>query len=534
MAGKKPCQRDVRLTDRTHSQLRVQFCSAPRQIFTRMRARPRIGPSYEFWWVIGFCLFAAARVLFSSAAFPFFNNVDERRHFDLVMKYASAHVPRGAELISPATLPYLSHYASPEFLSAPEDFEGGYFGPMWKHPAEEVAPTITKIEEIWGHTPNQESSQPPLYYVVAAAWFHVGQWIGVKGGSALYWVRFLNVLLMAALVWLAYVAARMMFPDQVALRIGVALLIAAVPQDAFYGINNDVLSPICFGLVFICLIKWLSKGEPSISLGIATGLSVAAAYLTKLSNLPLIFLAVGAILWWCITEARIGRLRGAMPALTALAVCAASPIVAWLLWMKAHFGDFTGVTSKAQLLGWTTKPFSDWWSHPIFTAQGMWTFLSELIASFWRGEFMWHGHTIGFKGIDLFYVLSSLGLMSVAVISLLRQQDKNMRQAQHRVLLIAAACVVATIMFLGLLSLQFDFGRCLNPSRERPYFFQGRLMLGALIPFAMLYVYALNRLLRARSGLVLGAVAAIAIAVTISDFLANRVAFTSVYNWFHM
>src|SRR5262247_3320319 len=115
-----------------------------------MRDRPPVGRSrsYESWWVIGFCLFAAVRVLIFSATFPFFNNIDERRHFDLVMKYSSAHVPRGAELISPATLPYLSHYASPEFLSAPEHFEGGYFAPMWKHPVEEVAPTIVRIEEI--------------------------------------------------------------------------------------------------------------------------------------------------------------------------------------------------------------------------------------------------------------------------------------------------------------------------------------------------------------------------------------------------
>src|SRR6266480_3875152 len=199
----------------------------------------------DCWWVIAFSFFAAVRVLVFSMAFPAFNNVDERRHFDLVMKYAYGHVPGSAELISQATLPYLSHYASPEFLSAPEDFEGGYYGPMWKHPAEEAAPTIARIEEIWGRTPNQECSQPPLYYVAAAAWFHVGQWIGVKGGSTLYWVRSLNIVFMAALVWLAYVAARMIFPDQVALRLGVPLLIAAVPQDAFYGIDNDLLSPIC-------------------------------------------------------------------------------------------------------------------------------------------------------------------------------------------------------------------------------------------------------------------------------------------------
>jgi len=488
--------------------------------------------SHELWWVIGFCLFAAVRVLLFSAAFPFFNNVDERRHLDLVIKYAEGHIPHGTELISPATLPYLSHYASPEFLSAPESFEGGYFGPMWKHPAEEVAPTIARIEEIWSRTPNQECSQPPPYYVVAAAWFHIGQWIGFKDGGTLYWVRLLNTVLVAALVWLAYVAARLMFPEQVALRLGVPLLIATVPQDAFYGINNDVLSPICFGLVFICLIKWFSQNELTVSLGIVTGLSIAAAYLTKLSNLPLIIVAVGAILWWCILEARAGRLRGVIPALLALAVCAAIPIVVWLFWMKTHFGDFTGAASKAELLGWTTKQFSDWWSHPIFTAPGMWTFLSELIASFWRGEFLWHAQTIGYKGLDLFYVLSSLGLILIVVISLLR--DRAIISETRRMLWIAMACVVAVIVFLGLLSLQFDFGACINPSRERPYFFQGRLMLGALIPFATLYVYGLSRLLRHESGLVLAAIGAIAITITLLEVLANRVAFTSAYNWFHM
>ena len=32
----------------------------------------------------------------------------------------------------------------------------------------------------------------------------------------------------------------------------------------------------------------------------------------------------------------------------------------------------------------------------------------------------------------------------------------------------------------------------------------------------------------------LGAVAAIVITITILEFLANRVAFASAYNWFHM
>jgi hypothetical protein len=59
-------------------------------------------------------------------------------------------------------------------------------------------------------------------------------------------------------------------------------------------------------------------------------------------------------------------------------------------------------------------------------------------------------------------------------------------------------------------------------------------MLGGLIPFATLYVYGLSRLLRNESGLLLGAIGAIAITITVSDVLANRAAFTSAYNWFHM
>ena len=59
-------------------------------------------------------------------------------------------------------------------------------------------------------------------------------------------------------------------------------------------------------------------------------------------------------------------------------------------------------------------------------------------------------------------------------------------------------------------------------------------MLGALIPLAMLCVYGLSRLLRHQPDLVLGAVGAIAITITISELLANRVAFTPPYNWFRM
>src|SRR5438874_9504502 len=49
------------------------------------------------WIVIGLCALAGIRVFIFAAAFPFFNNVDEQAHVDLVVKYAHAQWPRGIE-----------------------------------------------------------------------------------------------------------------------------------------------------------------------------------------------------------------------------------------------------------------------------------------------------------------------------------------------------------------------------------------------------------------------------------------------------
>jgi hypothetical protein len=58
-------------------------------------------------------------------------------------------------------------------------------------------------------------------------------------------------------------------------------------------------------------------------------------------------------------------------------------------------------------------------------------------------------------------------------------------------------------------------------------------MAGAMIPFAMLYIYGLGRILR-WPPLVLPTIVGIVVIITISDFFANSVAFASAYNWFHI
>ncbi|PYL88068.1 MAG: hypothetical protein DMF17_00395 [Verrucomicrobia bacterium] len=380
---------------------------------------------------------------------------------------------------------------------------------------------------------NFESSQPPLYYSLGAVWLRLGQRIGLTGIESLYWIRFLNVPLIALLVWLGYVAARTIEPEHLELRIGVPLLLAFVPQDVFYSINNDVLSPICVGSLFLCLLRWLRTEPVTLWLCIFTGLAIAATYLTKLANLPLLIVALIAIVATLLPIAR-QKSGGRLAAFAALVLCAAIPIGAWMMWTKYNFGGVTGSTTKIALLGWTRKPFADWWRHPIFTPRGLWVFWSDLLATFWRGEIKWLNEPLRSRIADGFYAISSFLLLCVALAGIRRRA--GLSAFQRQALAIAGLSFLAAVGFFALLSIQFDFGSCVNPSREHPYFASGRLMIGALIPFALFYIYGLERLCRSLGAgrlslLVLTVIMAL---VTTSEIIVNRVAFASEHNWFHL
>src|SRR5213076_2885174 len=204
--------------------------------------------------------------------------------------------------------------------------------------------------------------------------------------------------------------------------------------------------------------QWLRTDEPRLLLGALTGLAMAATCLTKFSNFPLVAVAFVLIL------ARSNRVISRTPrvgliALAALISCLALPVGTWMLWTKFNFGDVTGSTAKIGLLGWTRKPFGDWWQHPIFTPHGVWIFWWDLIASFWRGEVSWHGQPLRWPGPDGFYAVSSLLLVAAATVGLRKQAALSafQRQAIGSAILIFLAGVV----FLALLSIQFDFGNCI-------------------------------------------------------------------------
>jgi hypothetical protein len=486
----------------------------------------------ELALILFFCLAAALRVFIFSAGFPFFSDIDEDLHFDLIMQYSHARLPRSFDLLKEETVEWIVPYASPEFVATPDQFPGAKFPPpLWKQSPAEAAPELAATKAAWSTEINFESSQPPLYFALASIWWRIGQTIGLTGIRALYWIRFLNVPLIAIVVWLGYVTARTIAPERVDLRVGVPMLLAFIPQNVFYAMNNDVLSPICFGALFLCLLQWLRAKTLGFSLGALTGLAIAATYLTKLSNLPLIAVALVAIIGKLFSIMR-QKPGVALIGFAALVLCAAIPVGSWMAWTNYQFGDPTGSTTKISLLGWTRKSFADWWHHPIFTPRGLWTFWSDLLSAFWRGEVKWHGRPLSWQVADGFYAISSLILLGAAIVGL--RKRAGLSAFQRQAIGIVILSFVTSVGFLALLSIQFDFGNCVNPSRGHPYFTSGRLLSGALIPFALLYVYGVACLLRRISAVLpLVVLGAVVVFVTTSEILVNRGVFASEHNWFH-
>jgi Predicted membrane protein (DUF2142) len=482
--------------------------------------------SSERKWIWLFCLLAAVHVFIFSAAFPFFNNVDENIHFDLLVKYSHGMIPRTLEPISGETLDYVAAHGSPEYRCVTN-----------------VPPQTTTVETTasfrlmgkFAAEKNYESAQPPLYYVLTGMCWHLGKACGLHDRLLLYSIRFLNILFVTALVWLGSLTAQTIFPGRIFVRLGVPALIAFMPQTAFYSIQNDVLSPVCFGVAFICLVRFLWLDQPDLRLGIVTGLALAATGLAKLSNLPLLVVSVLALLWKTWQLFRAGKLRAWLPMLASLAVCAGLPLALWCIWCRQNFGDFTGSEMKIHYLGWTHKPFSEWWHHPIFTASGLWLFASQLMVTFWQGEIIWHTRSLNFPVVNAIYTVLSCSFVGLAIHGLFSRTSVVTRP-QRQALWLGLGSLVAAAAFLGFLSIIYDFQLCLGPSREGPYFTSGRLLLGALIPFLLLFLFGLDHLLESvkRDWTRLLVLAGLILFMLVSEIVTDWPVFSSQYNWFHM
>jgi hypothetical protein len=480
-------------------------------------------PKSEVLVVFSLMAFAALRVLAFCAAFPVNNNMDEGNHFDVAIFYSRGTIPRALGPHAKELKRWTSNW-SPEFLSTPE---------VYLEPQQivnvPVPEQVKAANEKYKQERNHEMLEPPLYYAVAGAWLTLGELLRVGDGHMFYWVRFLNVFVVAAVVWLGYLVARELFPDRLFMKLGAPALLAFIPQDVLYGINDDVLSPLSFGLVCLGLARWVNPDRNAIGAAALTGLGVAATGLTKMTNLPLIAVTLVAVAYAMLRPA--GRSRRPLAAAVTFAVCA-SPLAAWLIWNKLTLGNFTGSAAKLDLLGFTTKPLREWFQHPLFSLSGVKDFWFELSATYWRGEITWYRKPIGNYYVDCVYACGTLILLGAATIGLWTIRDGR----QRVFLLFGLACFWASVVFLALASVSLNFGIWGSPSPlfAFPGFVCGRLMCGTLIPFAIVAACGVETLSPKRRAVwSFAALGALSLMIATSEIWLHTLVFQSGWNLYH-
>ena len=89
--------------------------------------------------------------------------------------------------------------------------------------------------------------------------------------------------------------------------------------------------------------------------------------------------------------------------------------------------------------------------------------------------------------------------------------------------------------FFALLSVKYDFQDCFYPSREKPFFVSGRLLLGMLVPFLILVVAGLDRLMKNFQANTKYFVLLVLLGFLVASEIATDLpVFSSAYNWFHL
>jgi hypothetical protein len=315
-------------------------------------------------------------------------------------------------------------------------------------------------------------------------------------------------------------------------RLGVPILLAVFPQDAVFYVTSDALTPLLGGAAFVWVVRLSARPESRKAAFAGAGLVLAAALLCKYPNAAL-YAAAGVASGAALAR---GRAAGAASRWALYWAAALVPAAAWLAHNAWLGGDWLGTAFKVERLGWGRKPPSAWLEHPLFTPSGAWTFVRDLVPSFWRGELVWQRSELHLPGADAVYRLATFTLLPLAGLAWWRGGGAREARTAEAAALVAVAAAVGTLAFL---SLVFAFPADSSPSASYPFFVQGRLIAGVTLPFCLL----LTRGIEAAGGVLPPlwrdrgrfALLFVLVAVALASELAmSGPVFASPYNGFHL
>ncbi len=137
-------------------------------------------------------------------------------------------------------------------------------------------------------------------------------------------------------------------------------------------------------------------------------------------------------------------------------------------------------------------------------------------------------------GSEAIYTILTLILL-VLVLPALWPRFSHVTAPQRHALQLSMACLTAALGFFALLSIVYDFHNSYNPSSWHPYFREGRLFLGVLIPFLLLIACGLDRAFNRFGNPAKFTALVIMISLMLAvEMVTDWPVFSNPYNWYHL
>tara|TARA_B100000508_G_scaffold141033_1_gene145416 strand:+ start:4353 stop:5756 length:1404 start_codon:yes stop_codon:yes gene_type:complete len=404
------------------------------------------------------------KLFFWSSIFPFYGNVDEKAHFDLITKYGNG------EKYLKIPLPYskdavdlISNYQSDEYLRRVDS------GTEYDLLLDFIYPPKQEDARLFVQSlKNYQNNSPPLYYWITGAYYWLAGINSESSIDALYSLRWfssgISLLFFVCFVW--FLKRNM----GTTAALSASILLLCFPQPVYYFLNNDVLSlPL---ITFAILLSWNSKRNHVILSSILMGLAVW----NKLSNLALV--AIPPIIYLLSKENKQQKFKTIFSYSIVLGII----ILPLFLWNYNSTGTFTANAEKISILKWGENSFEDMLNHPIRTWEGLKHFLWFPILSLMRGEVTWRLYPIIPEWMD--YLIVVLVILSLLYLAWKRKSQAKLLQSTYLATLFAFS-------FLTYLSLVFDYTESVYPSAKYPFFTSGRILIG-IFPF---FILAINEMI---------------------------------------
>jgi 4-amino-4-deoxy-L-arabinose transferase-like glycosyltransferase len=310
-----------------------------------------------------------------------------------------------------------------------------------------------------------EDWQPPLYYLLLTPVF------SISNGSLLP-LRLVSLLLGAGVIFLAYLIARLLFPQAEWIAWSTAVFVAFIPQHVamLASVNNDSLSELIIALLLYLTLRWVTRdgirklGDDRrwlIGLGVVLGLG----FLTK-ATVYLMAPVLAVVLLW--------QYWGTWQRLFQAGVLLFTPAfllgaIWWVRNVMVYGGlDVLGIAAHdAVVVG---QPRTIEWISKYGLDGTVQRFLQTTFNSFW-GQFGWMAVPMR---IEVYWLL--LGLSGTAVLGLfLYRFTTTQLPVQFR-----SRLPVLILWLVFLLTIAIHVGYNLTFVQH-----QGRYLFPALIPISL-------------------------------------------------